>query len=182
MSDEPLGIEGSTHWFDPTSGGIILNDSEVATPAVMASLESQAPEVAAIARWANTSVRGNGSRNSLFERDRYVTPDSIYDQFRTAYDAMQSDDVVAGVGEITENLALGWIGFDADEEDEADVFLQMAEDIDLDGRIREMWRDRFAISQGYVSVIWGQKTYKARGVTASGNKKRKEYKVICPVS
>lgn len=180
MNEEDIyGIEGSTHWFDPQTGGVILNDSEVSTPEVMATLESQAPEVAAIARWANSSVRGN-ARNSLFERDRYVTPDAIYDQFKTAYDAVQTDDIVAGVAEITENIALGWLNFDADAEDESDVFLQVAEDIDLDARVREMWRDRFTISQGYVSVMWGKKRYKARGLTKGGNRRRKEYNIICP--
>lgn len=179
MSDDRL-VEGSEHWYDPSSGAIILNETEVSDSDVLQSLAQQSPEMAAIARWAGSSVRSGSPRSSLFERDRYVTPNNIFDQMATAYEAVQNDDIVAGIGEMTENLALGWLGFDADHEDEADVFAQIAEDIDLDARIREMWRDRYAISQGYVAMHWGKKTYKVRGRTPDGNKKRKEYTVVCP--
>jgi hypothetical protein len=171
-------VEGSEHWYDPSSGAVILNETEVTDSAVLDSLAQQSPEMAAIARWAGSSTRSGHS--SLFERDRYVTPNNIFDQMNTAFGAVQHDDIVAGVGEMTENMALGWLGFDADSEDEADVFAQMAEDVDLDSRIREMWRDRYTISQGYVAVNWGTKNYKVRGVTSDGNKKRKEYNVVCP--
>ncbi len=176
----PEGIQGSEQWFDPENGSVILNETEVSTSDVMSALSGHSPEMAAIARWAGESTRPK-TASSLFERDRYVTPHNIFDQFRTAYDAVQHDDIVAGIGELTENLALGWLGFDADEGDESDIFAQVAEDIDLDARIREMWRDRYAISQGYVAVFWGQKKYKARGSTPEGNKRRKEYNIVCPI-
>jgi len=172
-------LPGSDHWYDPQSGGYILNDSGITDTAVMAALEQQQPEVAALTRWVGSTKPAANS--SIFERDRYIIPDNIYDVFKTAYRAAQEDDVVAGVVELTEALALGWLDFDAEIEDEEDVFNQMADEICLDDRIHEMWRDVAIISQCYVAVLWGDRTFKVRGRSENGNRKRKEYKVNCPI-
>ena len=47
-----------------------------------------------------------GKQGTLFDRDRFATPELIFDKFRTAADAARVDDVVAGVCETTEQLAL----------------------------------------------------------------------------
>jgi hypothetical protein len=156
----------------------MINESSVETGAAWSALTEQHPEVAALVRWGN-NVTSRSS--SLFERDRYATPDNIYEQFRTAYDAAQMDDVVAGVLETSEGLGLGKLDFEADDEDEADIWNQISEDIDLDSRLREMWREMFTISQFYCVTWWGTKTYKVRGKSDKGTKRKKSFRVRCPV-
>lgn len=171
--------QGSDSWYDSETGSLVLNDSGYTNDSVLQALGAQHPEIAAMTRWANTTQSKGGG--SLTERDRYVIPNNIYDTFRTSYQAAQEDDVVAGVVELTESLALGWLDFDAEVADEGDVFAQIAEDINLDDRMHEIWRDNAIISQFYVAVLWGTRTYKVRGRTKDGNKKRKSYKVNCPI-
>lgn len=171
-------LQGSEHWFDPSTGAVVLNDSAVPTGEAWTALNEQHPEVAALVRWGN-SISGRGA--SLFERDKYVTPDNIYQQFKTAYDAAQLDDVVAGVLETSEGLALGTLDFEADDEDESDVWNQISEDIDLDARLREMWRELFTVSQFYCVTWWGTKTYKVRGKSIAGTKRKKSFRVRCPI-
>ncbi len=171
--------QGSDSWYDSDSGAMIINESGMTNENVLQALGAQHPEMAALTRWANTTQSKGG--NSIAERDRYVIPNNIYDTFRVAYQAAQEDDVVAGVVELTESLALGWLDFDAEVADEGDVFLQIAEDINLDDRMHEIWRDNAIISQYYVAVLWGTKTYRVRGKSQKGNKKRKTYTVNCPI-
>lgn len=173
--------QGSDAWYDPENGHVqIINESGITDREVFGALAVQHPEMAALTRWVN-NTKGRTANSSLVERDRYVIPDNIYETFKTAYRAAQEDDVVAGVVEMTEALSLGWLDFDAEKEDESDIFMQIAEDTNLDDRIHEMWRDNMIISQFYVAVLWGQKEYRVRGRTKGGNQKRKTYNVNCPI-
>lgn len=154
----------------------ILNESDIETGTVMEALAGQHPEVAALVRWSyNLQPTGGGRQSSMFERDRYVTPRNIFDQFRTAHDAAENDDTVSGIVESTESLAFSRMSFLCEDEDEEDVWNQIASDIDLDSRLREMWRELFTVSQFYCLTWWGRKTYKVRGKTDEGNKKRKTF-------
>lgn len=157
--------------FEPETGITILNDADVDTGEVFRALQEANPEVAALVRWGqNTQTR----QGSLFERDRYITPDRVYDQFRVAFDALD-DDVVSGVAESTESLAFAKMSIECEEEDEEDVWNQIAAHLDLDARLREMWRELFAISQYYCAVYWGQKSFKVSGKTERGVKRKKEF-------
>lgn len=154
------------------SGVHIINETDISMDTVMNALGQQHPELAALVDWSNNVQRRAGG---LFERDRYLTPHSIFQQFQTALDASESDDVVSGVLENTESLAFSNISIECDDEDEQDIWNQVIEDIDLYTRAREMWRELFTVSQFYVAVYWVTKDYKVRGKTSSGNKKRKSF-------
>ena len=165
-------------WIDPGSGLAIANQTDTPNAAISAAFMDQHPELASLVRWGNqVSSRSGG----IWNRERYVTPDNIYDQFRTAYDAVQSDDVVAGVLEMSEALAFNWMDFEAEEPDEANVWNQIAEDTDLILRIKEIWRDLFTLSQAYVAVFWGRRSYRVntRGIT--GNRRKKIYDLVAPI-
>jgi hypothetical protein len=137
-----------------------------------------APELeritSALVRWTQ-DIRPVQRHGNLFERDRYVTPSHIFDEMRLAYVAAERDDVVAGVLEATESLAFAKMSLYAEDPDEEDVYNQIAADIDLDSRLREMWRELFIVSQFAAAVWWGVKSYKVRGKTETGKKKKKEY-------
>lgn len=166
---------------DPELGVQVIDESglDIEASTVWGAVIGQHPEIAALVRWsANTQGHeggGRGRQASIFERDRYITPSSIFDQFRVARDAAESDDVVSGVLETTESLAFTRMSFLATDTDEEDVWNQIAADLDLDARLREMWRELFIYSQFYACVWFGRKTYKVRGTTKRGNQKRRVF-------
>jgi hypothetical protein len=168
--------------LDPYFGSVI-NETDVPTERVMGEAARLNPLIASIAKWtAETQGTSARSRNGgLLDRDRYVTPENIYEQMRLAHHAVENDDVVSGVLESTESLAFSKVSFYAEDEDEEDVYNQIAADIDLDSRLREMWRELFTTSQFYAAVWWHTKTYKVRGRnTETGVKRKKEFTLRVP--
>lgn len=157
-------------WVDQ-DGFVVLNETDVASSQISAAL-SNSPEVAAMVRWGQQLQRRQGG---IFERDKYVCPDSPFDQMRVAYDAARDDDVVAGVIEMSEALSFGRLDFDADNEDEENILQQIAEDTQLADHMRSMWRELFTVSQAYVAVWWGKKDYKVKGKSEGGKKRKKVY-------
>lgn len=153
----------------------IINQTTIDDRQVMNAFNEQHPELAALVDWSNNIQRRAGG---IFERDRYLTPRSIFSQFSTALDAAETDDIVSGVLETTESLAFSNMSIECEDPDEEDVWNQIIEDIDLYARTREMWRELFIISQFYAATFWVNKDYKVRGKTSSGNKKRKSFSKI----
>ena len=119
--------------------------------------------------------RGSGG---IFQRDRFMTPERIFDQFKVARDAALHDDVVSGVIEMTESMAFSRVSFYCEDEDQEDIWNQIARDVDLDSRLREMWRELSICSQYYVAVLYGTKDYKVRGKSEKGVKRKKEFNKI----
>lgn len=154
--------EGSEFWFDSETGATVINESNVSTDDAMSALVQQHPEAISLARWTQ-GLKHPGRNGTIFERDRYVTPPQIFNQFRTATDAAENDDVVSGVVESTEALAFNKMSMYCDDEDETDVWNQIMADLDMDSRLREMWREGFTISQFYCAMLWDYKTYKVTG-------------------
>lgn len=186
---------GNAVLLDPYGGGTtVINDSDVATSDVADALMLTNPVIGAMVRWvAGTQPLqsdymqggggwdggdGGGGRVSraggLFERDRYVTPEKIMDQMRLAQAAV-SDDIVDGFLESTESLAFSSVSMWSEDEDEQNIWNQIAADIDLDSRLREIWRELATVSQCYIAVWWGNKSYKVEGKTEKGNAKRKKF-------
>jgi hypothetical protein len=173
--------------LDENFGTPVLNGTDVPTDVVYQALETQDRAlVQALAGWVQSSRltaynqeydRRNGG---IFMRDRYVAPARFFDQMRLAYTALESDDIVAGVAESTESLAFSGMSFFAADEDEQDVYNQMAGRIDLDSRMREIWRELFAVSQCYIGVWSSQQTFKIRGKTKEGVQRKKTITCVAP--
>ena len=176
--------EGSEHMVDPEMGAVVLNDTTIPDEDVMEALKNQHPEFQAIQRWTSnfstTSSSGNGRYGGIFDRDRYLTPDNIFNQFKTAKDAAENDDTVSGVLETTEALAFSSMSIECEDEDEENVWGQIVDDLNLDSMLRAMWREQFTVSQFYAITHWGTKTYRVKGTSKSGVKKKKQYKLTVP--
>jgi hypothetical protein len=166
-------VAGSEIWFDDEHGAVVVNESGLGTPEIFNALSVQAPEVAAMVKWGQNIHQSRSG--SLVERDRYVTPANIYDQFRVAYDASVSDDVVGGFLDTSESLAFSKMTFECDDDEEEDIWNQVAANIDLDARLREMWRDLAIYGQFYCVTWWGKKSYKVRGRSKKGVKRKKQF-------
>ena len=163
------------------------NDPEVAAaindPSYWAGYEGNdwmRPVRRALASWAEDTNSPARRRNqSIFDRDKFVTPGKVFEQMTMAEDAMD-DDVVGGVYDATESMAFKKLTIETEDSDQADVWSQIARDIDLDSFVRMVWRELFKVSQYYGVVWFGNKTYKVRGKREK-RKARKEYTVRTPV-
>lgn len=141
---------------------------------------TQMREVAAeVSRWVHNARKV--ARGSMFDRHTYTPPDNPYDEMRAARAALDTDEVVGTVWEVTESFAFQGVKWESDEADEADVFNQIAADINLDDVLRKQWRDIYAFSQVVNGMIWDYRTYTVRGKTKAGNRRKKQYTVWCPV-
>lgn len=155
--------------YDPEFGSWVINDTDIDTSDVIKAVQGNNPEMAALMRWSQGVQRQGG----LFERDRYVMPGKVYEQMEVARHAALHDDVVSGVIDGTESLAFGKVDFESEDEDEENIWNQIAADIDLDSRLREMWREEFTVSQVYTAIFWGRKTYKVAGKSEKGVNRKK---------
>jgi hypothetical protein len=156
------------------------NESPVSSGAIAADRSVQ-QLVRQLGNWIETSRQNVGDRAGMFNRSLYVVPDSPYAQMRVARLAVRQDDVVGGVADATEALAFdGGQKWESSNPDDADVFNQISADINLDAKIREMWRETFTVDQFVCAKLWDYVDYTVRGKTDNGNKKKKRYKVWAP--
>lgn len=166
--------EGSEIWYDSETGATVINETTIPSSDIFKAFNEQHPEIATLVRWG-ADTKPVSRHGGLFERDRYVTPDSIFDQFQVSLDAAENDDVVSGIVESTEALAFNKISFSCDDEQEEDVWNQILEDINMDSLIRQMWRESFIVSQFYAAVVWHKKSFKVKAKTKKGNKSKKTF-------
>jgi hypothetical protein len=174
--------------LDDNFGTSVVNATNVPTEDVYRAMENQDRSLLqALSGWVQSTrmmgfsegehPRRNGG---IFMRDRYIAPAQFYEQMKLAYHALESDDIVAGVAESTESLAFSGMSFFAADQDEQDVYNQMAQRIDLDARMREIWRELFTVSQCYIAVWSSQQTFKMRGTTSNGIQRKKTITCVAP--
>lgn len=192
-----MDLPRGTVLLDESFGATVVNATDVSTPAVYEAMsQHDRALLATFENWVeNTRPKsllgedaagsyggGAGARRNggIFMRDRYITPMRPWDQMRLAYEAATCDDVVGGICEMTESLAFSQMDIFALQQDEQDAYNQIAANIDLDRRMREIWRELFMVSQAYIAVWWERQTFKVRGRTPAGNQRRREFTCIAP--
>lgn len=121
-------------------------------------------------------------RADFFTRNEYRAPRNIMDEMRLSYEVMNRDDIVSGIADLTESMAIGKHKWECEDLDEEDIWHQISRDIELDFRMREMWRELFGMSQFYCASFWGKKTYTVSGQTDKKNQRRKSYTLNVPLS
>lgn len=134
----------------------------------------QDPQMRALARelsrWQD-NLRASQQRGSMFDRGAFTPPANVYDEMRAARTALEVDDIVSGVADITESFAFQGEKWESLNADEADVFNQWSGEVNLDSVLRRMWREEYTVSQVVVALSWGWKKYKVRGrVTSEAQK------------
>lgn len=134
-----------------------------------------------IANWVDRS-RGGYNRPSLFNRAAYVAPENPYAQMSTARSAVENDDIVGGVCDVTEGLIFQGLKWESEDPLAADVFNQLAIDLNLDDLARQWHREDFIYSQSVVGVWWGRKTFTPRTKTDGGKRSKKKVTIACPVA
>jgi hypothetical protein len=157
----------------------LLNMTQVPTADIVAAMEAQANDIfQKLTPWAQAlradSSESRSARNGgLLARDRYLSPVSMVEQMRVAYAAVEQDDIVGGAADMTESLAFSEVSMFSPDPDEQDVYNQIAANLDLDSRLREMWRELYSVSQFYFAVWWDRGVFRVRGKTEGGRAKRK---------
>lgn len=119
---------------------------------------------------------------SIFNRAAYIAPDNPFAIMETCYSAVEHDDVIGGVCDVSEGLMLQGLKWEADNADDADIFNQLSRDLNLDSYVRQWHREDYTYSQVITGMWWGRKTYTVRGKTLAGKKRKKVYNITCPVA
>ena len=136
----------------------------------------------ALATWAEDTRPSTRNSRGLFNRDRYVTPGKIFEQMALASDALD-DDIVGNFADTSEALAFQKVSFEVvEDKDQENVWGQIGHDLDLDGFVRQMWRELIVNSQCYPVRWWGHKEYKVKGKGEGGRERRKIYDLALPVA
>lgn len=156
-----------------------VNETGIEDKVVQEAITSQVPELARLTRrldeWSN-EYRGNSRAGGLFTQNKYVAPSNMFDEFRLASQAAKDDDVVSNAVETTEQLAFKRVAVESQNDDETTIWQQIKDDLNMETRMREIWRELFIVSQCYVAVLWDRKDYRVKGFTESGKKSKKIYK------
>lgn len=116
----------------------------------------------ALDQWSRNLGSPATQSGSLFFRNRYSMTSNVYDQMIQCTDAVEYDEILSATCDATEGLAFQKMSFECLDQDQEDIWNQVAADLDMDSRLREMWREMFKVSQCYVAVEWQEKIYKVR--------------------
>ncbi len=181
------GAEGAEWMMEDEDGVQIYIDPDVDVGADDISLAlRQHPELRSIASWVqninpayaatNYRTRSGTRSGGIIERDRYVSPDGVFDQMKVARDAARHDDTVSNVLETTEALVFNTVRIDCENPDEENIWNQIIEEMDLEEHLHEMWRELFTYSQFSVAMRWNFAEFTIEG---KGEKRarRKKYQL-----
>lgn len=151
---------------------LVVNETEIPTPQIVSRLREVNPTLASLMEWSDSFGPRGGS---LVDRDRYVSPGKLFDQYRLASYAVDHDNVVGNIADTTEQLAIDHVSVQCDDEEQQDVWNQILFDIKADRKFREMWREAFTYSTAIVASRWKTKSYRVKGKTKDGNRRRKQF-------
>lgn len=156
MSSEKLDFFETQ--FDQFGEIVYVNETDIPDIAVANEVQKDYPEIArAINQWNHRAASRGGS---VFHQDRYVAPTNFFDELRTASYAAKYDDIVSNAVDTTEQLAFKRVKVEVADARQNDVWRQIADEIDLEQRLREIWREVFIYSQCYVAVKWHRRNYR----------------------
>lgn len=177
MSVEVIRHEDlAVSYIDNTSGQV------TSEPAVQNAIGKLGRE---LANWVS-DIQGGTRRGgaSLINRQAYNPPTNPYASMMTAYQAVENDDVISGVADVTEGLMFQDLGFESDDQAETDVFNQIARDLNLDGLARQWHREEYIYSQVVMGVWWGRREYTPRLKTGDKRARasKKKYAIATPVA
>lgn len=188
IDSEEHDLSSAIDVFRGDNGAIVVNASGIDLGPISDAVAGTGPGrengqiMAAMASWVGkTNPPAHRRVNGIFDRNRFVTPNSPHELMRVARLAL-GDDIIGTAADLTEALALNASSIRSPEDlDQESVWNQIAADLDLDSRLREMWRVMFTDSQVVVAAWWGVKEYKSKRKTEQGQAPRKAYNLTVPM-
>lgn len=185
----------------PGQGTIAYVNEAGITEELVEHIKSRNEIANAIERWQRGLHSGSdgGGRPSydLFQRSRYNQTDNVFKTMEMCAAAVENDDVLSTLADTTEGIAIQRMSFEMFDEDQEDIWNQIARDLDLDSRLREMWREMFKVSQFYCAIEWDYRTYEVRtkpnakdkrkilkgdGPGRGNRNRKKTFRVYCPTA
>lgn len=156
----------------PGGVGVMLNGSGVYTDDVIKAVMRNDVVMGQVLQFSQRVNEATVHRVGTFaDRDRYIKPDTVFDQIRTARMALH-DDIVSGAAEGTESAAFTDITISVNDAKQESVWKQIARDMRIDKFMRIAWSLLYSDSQFVAATYWHKKTYKTDGVNDKGNRFR----------
>lgn len=156
MSDMDMGVDSTT------ASVHYVNEAGVSED-VMADIQKNQEIASAISNWMQRATSSRNSRSyDVFQRSKYQGNDHIFAQMGQCAAAVENDDVLSTLSDTLESLFFQRMRFEMDDEDQEDIWNQIAADIDFDTRFKQFFREVFKVSQCYVGIWWQRKTYRVR--------------------
>jgi len=141
-----------------------INESGMPDDVVFRHLRSRGFEKAAISQIEKWSQSLNSPQTTqtldMFNRSRWQNNDvHVHAVMSRVAWAVENDETLSTLADVVEGLMWQKCRFELIDSDEQDMWNQWAADINLDKMLREMGREEFKLSQFYVGLWWGTRTY-----------------------
>lgn len=181
MTDNSVGV---------TEPNIIYVNEAGVPEVVVNDLRGNRDIANAIEQWSQ-SLRLDVTRTpvDVFARQRWNGAGHIFAQMSMCAYAVENDDILCTLADVTEALAFQKSSgpscrFELNDDTQEDLWNMWAEDVDLDSRLREIFRETFKVSQCYVGVFWERRTYVVEPPSIPGvqvKRRKKTFNVVVPV-
>lgn len=116
----------------------------------------------AVDQWTRSLSQNTGGSETLFFRNRFSMTTNPFDQMLQCADAVEHDEVLSAIADTTEGLAFQRFTLECPDPDQQDIWNQIALELRLQRRVREVWRELFKVSQCYIGIWWSRKTFTVR--------------------
>jgi len=175
-------VHGVETYTEPETGFGWVNDTNGAVS--VTTLEPTVRKVARqVARWmGGEDPRSRGGGPNMINRQSYSAPSTPFATMHVAHQAVENDDVVGGVVDVTEGLMFQGQQFESEDQEESDIFNQIARDLNLDELARQWHREEFTYSQVVVGFWWARKSYRVRLKTEQKKRSKKTYDLWAPTA
>jgi len=131
---------------------------------IMDELRSHREIASIIEKWSQTLSGHVHPTLDVFGRKRWEGTRHVFAQMSLCAWAVENDDILSTLADVTEALSFNRCRFDLYDDDQEDVWNQWAGEIDLDSLLRSCARELFKVSQVYVGMWWGRRTYTVRDI------------------
>lgn len=155
--ENDLGMELGVNFPKSLRGSISYVDEAGLTDTEFQSIRNNQEIASAIEKWMQSLDQHAGQRAAnfdLFNRRGYSASDNIFKQFAMCEKAIEFDDILGTIADVTERVAIDTTAFEMFDEDQQDVWEQVAEEINLDGYVKSVFRELYKFSNCFVGVLW----------------------------
>lgn len=140
-----------------------INETGLPDELIMDEIRENREIASQIEKWSQELQGRNREANvDLFGRQTWNGHGHVFSDMARAAFAVDHDDILSTLADVTEGLTFNRCRFEMNDDDQEDVWNQWAAEVDLDSRLREIFRELFKVSQVYVGLWWDTRVYTVR--------------------
>lgn len=146
-------------------GGSIAYVNEAGVPeSVMDRVRGNRDIANAIEKWSQSLSASSeqGASYDFFSRNKWQGARHTFAVMSKCAWAVENDDILSTLVDVIEGQTFTKNRFELFDEDQQDMWNQWAGEVDLDSRLREMFRELFKVSTVYVGMWWEQRVFTVR--------------------